>query len=162
MLYANPASAAAGVVLDDAGRVLLVRRAIEPYKGYWALPAGYQEIDEEPEIAVAREVREEAGLEISVLGLLDLIFVQNDPRKPANVAVYLCRAHSGELSAGSDVTDVGWFALDDLPAEIGFDNYRRVLRRLADRALWPKSVWLALEELIDGVGAQERRSGAPE
>ncbi len=54
VLYANPACAAAGVVFNAHGEVLLVRRAIEPFQGYWALPAGYQEVDEDP---VAKDIR---------------------------------------------------------------------------------------------------------
>ena len=82
VLYANPASAAAGVVLDGAGRVLLVQRAIEPYREHWALPAGYQEADEDPSWTVVREVREETGIEVAVVRLLDLLYIPEDPRKP--------------------------------------------------------------------------------
>lgn len=131
VLYLNPASAAAGVVLDGRDRVLLVRRSIEPFRGYWALPAGYQEIDEPPEATAVREVREEAGIEVRVVRLLDLLFVPDDPRKPANVAVYLCAAEGGVLRAGTDASAADWFPLDDLPADIGFDNNRRILSRLA-------------------------------
>ena len=59
VLYRNPASAAAGAVLDGGGRVLLVRRGIEPFRGDWALPAGYQEVDETPEQTAVREVHED-------------------------------------------------------------------------------------------------------
>lgn len=130
VLYLNPASAAAGVVLDERDRVLLVKRRIEPFRGYWALPAGYQEYDEPPEATAVREVREESGIEVRVVRLLDLIFVPDDPRKPANVAIFLCRVEGGILRAGTDAGDAGWFALDALPAEIGFDNNRRILARL--------------------------------
>jgi ADP-ribose pyrophosphatase YjhB (NUDIX family) len=150
VLYSNPASAAAGVVFNDRGKVLLVRRAIEPFLGYWALPAGYQEIDEDPSATVVREVLEEAGVEIEVQGLLDLLFVCNDPRKPANVAVYLCRAVGGELKPGEEESEAAWFSLDDLPVEIGFDNYRRILGRLRHSAGYPESPWTRLRRLVAG------------
>ncbi|MCB9916539.1 MAG: NUDIX hydrolase [Planctomycetes bacterium] len=133
VLYENPASAAAAVVLDDAQRVLLVRRGIEPFLGAWALPAGYQEIDEHPHETVVREVREETGLDIAVDELFDLLHVPDDPRKPANLAIYLCRVVSGELRAGDDALEAAWFALDALPAEIGFHNREVVLQPLARR-----------------------------
>ncbi|MDP6410140.1 MAG: NUDIX domain-containing protein, partial [Planctomycetota bacterium] len=95
VLYENPASASAGLVLDPDGRVLLVRRAIEPFKGLWAIPAGYQEADEDPPAAVVREVREETAIDVRVVRLVDLIHVPDDARKPANVAVYLCRGARG-------------------------------------------------------------------
>lgn len=130
VLFQNPAGASAGAVVDGAGRVLLVRRALDPHRGQWALPAGYQEADETPAQACEREVREEAGLEVRALELFDLVFVPEDTRKPANVAVYLCEVVGGEARAGDDASEVGWFALDELPAEIAFDNRERVLARL--------------------------------
>ena len=130
VLYENPASAAAAVVLDERRRVLLVRRAIEPFRGSWALPAGYQEIDETPQAAAVREVREECGVEIEVIALLDLLFVPEDLRKPANLAIYLCRPVGGTLAAGEDALEVAWFELDALPADLGFANGPRGLHRL--------------------------------
>ena len=147
MHYQNPASASAGVVLNESGAVLLVRRAIEPFRDHWALPAGYQEIDEAPEDTVRREVREEAGVEIEVLGLLDLLHVR-DPRKPANVAVFLCRATGGDPCAGGEESAAGWFSLRRLPAPIGFDNYERILARLLLPDGYPDSPWKRLRALL--------------
>jgi len=155
VLYSNPASAAAGVVFNQKGEVLLVRRAIEPFCGFWALPAGYQEIDEDPRETVVREVQEEAGLEIEVHGLLDLLFVYDDPRKPANVAVFLCVATGGTLRPGPEESDAAWFPLDGLPADIGFDNYPRILDRLRHADGYPESPWMRLRQLM----ARSRRSG---
>ncbi|MCE9594977.1 MAG: phosphoribosylformylglycinamidine cyclo-ligase [Planctomycetes bacterium] len=130
VVYQNPASAAAGCVLDERGRVLLVKRAIEPFRGQWALPAGYQEIDEQPAEAVVREVFEETGMVVEPHALFDLLFVRDPIRKPANLAVYLCRVTGGTLRAGDDALEVDWFALDALPDEIGFQNRERILDRL--------------------------------
>lgn len=152
VLYDNPASAAAGVVFNGRGEILLVRRAIEPFRGFWALPAGYQEIDEEPAATVVREVFEEAGVVIEVHGLLDLLFVCTDPRKPANVAVYLCRAIGGELKPGEEESEVCWFPLHALPAEIGFDNYPRILGRLQHADGYPESPWNLLRRLVERSG----------
>jgi len=130
VLYENPAAASAGLVLDDQARVLLVRRAIEPFRGQWALPAGYQEIDELPAEAAVREVFEESGIRVEVLSLFDLIFVPEALRRPANVAIYLCRPLGGELRAGEDALEAAWFALDMLPPDLGFENGPRILDRL--------------------------------
>ena len=127
VLFKNPASAAAAVVLDPACRVLLIRRRIPPYRGEWALPAGYQEIDEHPQETVVREVREETGIEIEVTGLHDVVYFPDDPRKPANVIVFLCRPVGGELKAGSDASEAAWFELDRLPEDIGFHNDTHIL-----------------------------------
>lgn len=125
----NPACAVAGAVLDG-GRVLLIRRRLEPHRGAWALPAGYQEIDEDPRDSLRREVREETGLEVEVGELFDAVWIPDDPRKPANVLVYLCTPTGGELHAGSDAAEAAWFDLDDLPDEVGFGNRERILERL--------------------------------
>jgi phosphoribosylformylglycinamidine cyclo-ligase len=128
--YQSPAGAAAGVVLDGAGGVLLIRRALEPHRGDWALPAGYQEADETPQRAAEREVREETGLEVEAGALLELCYVPGSGRRPANLAVYLCRWIGGELEPGDDALEARWFPLHALPANVGFDNTRRILERL--------------------------------
>jgi ADP-ribose pyrophosphatase YjhB (NUDIX family) len=162
VLYSNPASAAAGVVFNERGEVLLVRRAIDPFKGYWALPAGYQEIDEAPETTVVREVREEAGLMIEVHGLLDLLYVDTDPRKPANVAVFLCAAVGGILRPGDEESEAAWFSLDGLPSRIGFDNSARILERLKHAAGYPESPWARLGRFIEHARLARRSDpGAP-
>lgn len=130
VLYKNPASAAAGLVLDASRRVLLIRRAIAPHKGDWALPAGYQEMDEDPRETVVREVREETGLEVEVLELLDLVFVSKDFRKPANLAIFHCRVTGGQLAPGVEALEAAWFALEQLPPNMGFDNGPLLLQRL--------------------------------
>jgi ADP-ribose pyrophosphatase YjhB (NUDIX family) len=152
VLYQNPAAAAAGVVLNACGEILLVRRALEPYRGHWALPAGYQELDEDPCETVRREVLEESGIEVEVIGLLDLLFVPEDPRKPANVAVYLCRACGGELFPGDDASEAGWFPLGALPEPIGFENLPRILERLDPLGTYPESPWSQLRALLSGRG----------
>ncbi len=148
VLYQNPASAALGVVLNERGEVLMIRRGMEPYRDHWALPAGYQEIDETPEQTVVREVREETGVEVEVCGLLDLLFVADDPRRPANVAVYLCWAVGGWLAAGHEETHAQWFSLDALPEPIGFENSSRILARLQGVDGYPDSPWSQLKEFL--------------
>jgi len=149
--YQNPASASAGVVFNEHGELLLVRRAIEPFRNHWALPAGYQEIDEGPEETVRREVLEEAGVQVEVLGLLDLLYVR-DPRKPANVAVFLCQALEGAPCAGDEECGADWFPLRALPAPIGFDNYERILVRLLLAEGFPQSPWTQLRARLRNRG----------
>ena len=130
--YENPAPVAAGIVRDANGAVLLVRRALMPCAGEWALPAGFQEADETPVEAVAREVREESGIEVEVGELFDLVFVRGG-RRPVNLAVFLCRATGGVLRAGDDCLEVAWFDLDALPADLAFRNGPLFLERLRAR-----------------------------
>jgi 8-oxo-dGTP diphosphatase len=129
ILFRSPAPASAAVVVDGR-HLLLVERAIEPYRGAWGFPAGFQEYGETPAEAAVRETREETGLEIHVLRVLDLVYTKDDPRKRANLAVYLARAVAGELCPADDARDARFFDLDDLPEPIAFENNRAILSRL--------------------------------
>jgi 8-oxo-dGTP diphosphatase len=99
------------VVVQDA-RVLLVRRGSEPLKGHWTLPGGLLEVGEALTAGVIREVREETGLDvepIELIELLDRIHHEDDRvRYHYVIADYLCRVTGGELRAASDADAVRW------------------------------------------------------
>ncbi len=130
VVFENPAAVSAAVVIDPEGRVLLVQRALEPQRGCWALPAGYQDLGEEPWRAAEREAFEETGLTVEAVALLDLVHVLDAIKKNANVAVYLCRWVAGQVVAGDDASAAGFFALDGLPEPMGFENRQRILDKL--------------------------------
>ena len=130
VMFSNPVGASAALVLRG-DEVLLVKRGIEPFLGFWAVPAGYQEEDESPPVTAERETLEETGVQVEALLLLDLLFVPDDPRKPANVALFACRALSGEAEGADDAQEAAWFSLDDLPELIAFDNRELIFDRLA-------------------------------
>lgn len=67
--YENPLPSSAALVRNDKGEVLLVKRGHEPGRGKWALPSGFIEIDETPEKACLRELREETGLKGEIVRL---------------------------------------------------------------------------------------------
>lgn len=101
-----------GAVVVDAGRVLLVRRGREPLKGQWSLPGGLLEVGEALTAGVVREVREETGLEVEtveLIELLDRIHREGERvRYHYVIADYLCRVTGGELQAASDADGVRW------------------------------------------------------
>ncbi len=129
ILYANPSPASA-VLLIQQGRILLVKRALEPQKGFWALPAGFQESDETPEAAARREMYEETGLIAGKLQLFDLVYNDHNPLKPVNVAVFLAEEAQGNPVAGDDVSELGFFPVDQLPQRLAFNYIQECLIRL--------------------------------
>jgi len=132
VLYQNPASASCAVIVRSR-EVCLVKRSIEPFRGHWTFPAGYQEYSETAQEAAIREAREECGLDIEILSLIDVLYTRDDARKRANLTVYLARPIGGELAAGDDALDAAFFPLEELPAEIGFANNRWILAELRRR-----------------------------
>jgi ADP-ribose pyrophosphatase YjhB (NUDIX family) len=101
-----------GAVVVAEGRVLLVRRGREPLKGHWSLPGGLLELGESLIDGVVREVREETGLAvepIELIELLDRIHREGERvRYHYVIADYLCRVAGGALQAASDADAVRW------------------------------------------------------
>lgn len=107
----TPLVGVGAIVVQDA-RVLLVRRGTEPLKGHWTLPGGMLEVGEALTAGTVREVREETGLDvepIELIELLDRIHREgNRVRYHYVIADYLCRVIGGELRAASDANAVRW------------------------------------------------------
>jgi mutator protein MutT len=101
-----------GAVIVQDGRVLLVQRGTEPARGRWSIPGGLIDIGESLTDAVIREVREETGLQvepIELVELLDRIHRDGDRvRYHYVIADYLCRVVGGNLQAASDAEAVRW------------------------------------------------------
>jgi 8-oxo-dGTP diphosphatase len=92
------------------GRVVLIKRKFEPLAGQWSLPGGTLELGESLDAGVAREMREETGLEVAVgpvIEVFDRILLDTDGRVRYHFVLidYLCTPIGGRLVAGSDVAD---------------------------------------------------------
>jgi 8-oxo-dGTP diphosphatase len=125
--FADPKVAAAALIEQD-GRVLLVRRAVDPLRGRWSLPAGFVDAGEDPVEAIQRECLEETGLMVQVTGLVDVFYGQEHPRGAHIVIVYRAQIQQGVLQAGDDVDQAAFFALGELP-ELAFSTTRKVLMK---------------------------------
>lgn len=110
----DPKVAAAALIVED-GRVLLVRRVNEPFRGLWTLPAGFVNGGEDPAEAAARECLEETGLTVRVTRVFDIFAGREHARGADFVIVYLAESLGGELHADDDADAVEWFSKDDLP-----------------------------------------------
>jgi ADP-ribose pyrophosphatase YjhB (NUDIX family) len=122
--WANP-KPCGGALVTDGGRVLLVRRANEPFRGRWDIPGGFCELHEHPARTAAREVREETGLEARIG---DLIGMWIDDYGDTGDVTLNCYFHA-ELVGGDpapqagEVAEIGWFAPGELPAEMAFPSH---------------------------------------
>lgn len=120
---------AAGVLVVREGKVLLVRRVMEPKRGMWTLPAGFVDADEDPAAAAVREVLEETGMMVQIHGLLDVVHGREHPNGASIVIIYSGSVISGEPQAGDDVDGAAFFEPDNLPP-IAFEATRKALKHL--------------------------------
>jgi ADP-ribose pyrophosphatase YjhB (NUDIX family) len=106
---------AAAVLVEQDGRVLLVRRANEPFRGKWTLPAGFVNGGEDPAEAAERECLEETGLRVRARRVLDVISGREHERGADFIILYEAEIISGFLIPGDDADAVEWFLRDELP-----------------------------------------------
>lgn len=123
--YPRPMLTADCVVVRHRAEVLLVKRANEPYKGCWALPGGFMEMDETIEHCAVRELQEETGITVGE-DSLKLIGVYStpgrDPRGRTVTAAYrVDMADDVQPQAGDDAAEVHWWPLTALPP-LAFDH----------------------------------------
>lgn len=121
--YANPAPTATALVVDDEGRLLLSRRAHEPDAGAWDTLGGFLEETEEPLDCLARELREETGLELREATFVDAYVDRYGEAPEAQSTlnlVYEVRVAPGEPTPADDVSELRWFAPDELPPPASF------------------------------------------
>jgi ADP-ribose pyrophosphatase YjhB (NUDIX family) len=114
-VYFPDPKVAAAVFIEREGKVLLVRRANEPKRGLWTLPAGFIDAGEDPARAAERECFEETGLQVRVVGLLDVMYGQEHERGAHIIIFYRAEIFSGILRPGDDVDKVDFFSRDTLP-----------------------------------------------
>ena len=125
-IYFQDPKVASAVLIEQDGRVLLVRRANEPFRGLWTLPAGFVNGGEDPAEAGARECLEETGLNVRVTHVLDVIAGREHERGADFIIVYHAEVISGELAPADDSDAVEWFARDALPP-LAFKATQKIL-----------------------------------
>lgn len=127
--FADP-KVGVGVLVVENGRLLLTRRAMNPEKGKWSLPAGFVDRGEDPRETAVRETREETGLDVTITGLVDVYYNPPDQGGASIFILYRAESFGGHLQAGDDADDARFFSLDDLP-ELAFASTQDAVRRLA-------------------------------
>ena len=128
-----------GVVVLRRDQVLLAQRGKQPRRGQWSLPGGMQEVGETLHEAARREVMEETGVEIEIVGLIDVI---DTIRRDADGRVelhytlidYAALWRGGEARAGDDAMGVKWVPVADVPSLGLWSETVRVIQRAAEMA----------------------------
>lgn len=122
--YPRPAFTVDAIIYND-DNILLIQRKNEPYKGRWALPGGFMNMDETPEIAAIRELEEETGLVFDeLLQFKTFGDIDRDPRHRTISTVFYGNyknAISKIINAGDDAEDTKWFYINNLP-DLAFDH----------------------------------------
>ena len=126
--WRNAKPCAGGLVTRD-GCLLLVRRAIEPWQGFWDIPGGFCDGNEHPEAAVVREVREEVGLTVEVLRLVGMWMDTYGPPGPDVQATLNCYYHVVPTTDDDprvdpvESTDAAWFSPAEIPGDLAFPDH---------------------------------------
>lgn len=133
-----------GALIVHDGKLLLVKRGVEPAKGKWSIPGGAVELGERIRDALIREVKEECGLNVEIasekpMDAIDNIIISKDGRLQYHYALlqFLVRLKGGTLRPASDVLDARWISLDEVEKydltksfRSFFEKHKEELRRV--------------------------------
>ncbi len=110
------------VLLEEGGKILLVKRAFPPFKGRWALPGGYIEYGERAEEAAAREAKEETGLDVELEGIVGVYSdPKRDPRGHQISIAYRAKKSRGMLKGSRETKEAKMWNIAKLP-KLAFDH----------------------------------------
>ena len=125
VFYQNP-KPAVGIYILNGNKVLLAKRAIDPFKGYWDSVGGFIEEGEGPRETAIRETKEETGLEIEIL---EIMGAGKDKYGEQDTVVigFVAKIKSGIPKPNDDVNELKWFNLGDLPHNIAFESNKKAL-----------------------------------
>lgn len=128
--YPHPAVTADCVIFGFDGlnlKVLLIQRGIEPFKGRWAFPGGFMQMDETIEECARRELQEETGLVVNTVEQFHIFSdVNRDPRERVLTVAHYALVRLADVDGGDDAARAQWFAQDEIPS-LTFDH-DRILR----------------------------------
>jgi ADP-ribose pyrophosphatase YjhB (NUDIX family) len=136
--YANSAPTVGALCEDEQGRLMLVRRGVEPGKGKWDTPGGFLEEGESPLDGLRRELREETGLEIEpgrFFGAVVDLYGDGPEAQYVLSLNWAARIVAGEPVAADDISEIRWFSAEELPGEeeIAFAAVAELVERWRER-----------------------------
>jgi 8-oxo-dGTP diphosphatase len=130
VFYLDPKIAVGTIIRVPSGKIVLVKRAIEPGYGKWVFPGGYVDRGEELTLAAVREAREEAGLDVKLEHLVNIYSYGG--RAPV-IVVYAATMLAGELAVDDEGLEAREFELDEIPwDDLAFRSTREALKDYID------------------------------
>ncbi|MCK5832742.1 NUDIX hydrolase [bacterium] len=135
VFFRNSVPCVGGLVIKD-GKILLVKRAIDPFIGYWDIPGGFLEESEHPENGVVREVFEETGFIVvpeELIGFYMDTYSGEGSCTTLNI-YFICSIKDGKPKLSAENDEIEWFDLEELPKNIAFiDHVSSVLTDLIEK-----------------------------
>ena len=121
---------ATAIILFPSNRILLIKRDTVPFKGYWALPGGRMDPGETVEQTVVREVKEETGLDVTVVRRIGEYVekgVKDDVEYEYYPTCFLVKAVGGEIKRQeSEIKEIQLFSLKELPHPLAFEHDKMI------------------------------------
>ena len=118
-----------GVVVLQNGKLLLVRRTMNPERGKWSIPAGYVDYGDDPRQTAVREAFEETNLQVTIEKLVNIYYNPPSEGGATIFIVYQAQVLGGHLQAGDDADAADFFALDELPV-LAFASTHAIIQQL--------------------------------
>lgn len=121
----------AGALVEQDGKVILIKRGIEPGKGQWCFPSGFMEYDETPQQAAIREFKEETGFDIAITALVDVFYYDADFRGAGILILYRGRISGGAPTPMDDAAEIRFLGPAELPPadQIAFASNQLALQQ---------------------------------
>ena len=115
---------AAGIITNESGEVLLLNHVLRPGSG-WGVPGGFLNVFEQPEAAFRREVKEETGIDVT-----DVRIVRTRTLRRHIEIMFLAKGVGEATVKTREITELGWFAVEDMPPEMSLDQQFLIRRTL--------------------------------
>jgi len=131
IFYQNSKPTASAFIVNQKNQILLVKRAVEPMKGYWDAPGGFLEDGEDPIKGLRREMKEELGVQLADIQFFGIYLDVYNERYAINTLniIYLAKILKGKLQPMDDISEAKWFSASQIPwSKLGFPWLYQALR----------------------------------
>ncbi len=128
-MYQNPVPAVGGVIYNSKKQILMVKRAIDPYKGKWEFVGGFIENGEDAKSALRREISEELHISAKIGRLLLCVTDAYGENGKCTINIFYLAyiKEENQLKSNDEIMDYQWFSISKLPKDIAFNCTREVL-----------------------------------